>query len=62
MKATVRFCPWAPRRTRHEVVRTAAAAIAAGKMSLRQARSVFGVTALLPAGRNQRPRVIRPTA
>jgi len=44
---TVRFCPWAPRRTRNEVVRTAASAIARGTMSLRTARAVFGVTRLL---------------
>lgn len=47
---TVRFCPWAPRRTNREVVRTAASAIARGTMSLRTARALFGVTGLVRAG------------
>jgi len=46
---TVRFCPWAPRRTKQHrnAVRHAAAAIARGRLSLRQARRLFGVARLI---------------
>jgi hypothetical protein len=54
MKATVRFCPWAPRRTRRNVVRTAASAIARGTMNLRTARAVFGVTRVMQSLRAPR--------
>lgn len=47
---TVRFCPWAPRRTRRSFTRTVSR-LARGKMTLAQARALFGVTELMAVGR-----------
>jgi len=44
---TVRFCPWAPRSSNRKNRKNIASAIARGRLSLRQARAVFGVTRLM---------------
>ncbi len=46
---TVRFCPWAHRSTRKtsKTRKTIASAIARGRLSLRKARALYGVTRLI---------------